>query len=94
MKVVFEWLVEASDDAGDIFDVSHFDTLAEAKTFAAQFEPGEAATLEICLRRDVLDDKGNAKDRQYAYPGADAFEGGAPIPVHLIDDFKTLGDAA
>lgn len=81
-RVTYEWLVERSDEFGDILDVRHFDTLADAKTDVegSEDEDREAGlTIEIGLVRDRLDDLGVA-ERGWAYLRADG-----TLPSHFND---------
>ena len=91
MSTVYEWVVEATEDEyGDIEDMDHEDTYAQAlKTAEAwkqHLKPGYH--LEIALTRLVIDDEdGNLEDRQYAYIGWEEdgrlpakFDGGAAVP--------------
>jgi hypothetical protein len=86
MTVHYEWVVEQMDDIGDILETSGWDTLLEAKKFAASCE----LPLVICLRRDVGNSIDGLTDRQYAYPGDGQFEFGATIPKRFLDDFNLL----
>lgn len=92
----YEWVVEEMDptDPEEIVDTSGYATLAEAREWASL---SDMPTV-ISLRRDVAEvDPGcepDLVDRQYAYPGATEFEGGAAIPKRFQRDFASLEIAA
>lgn len=63
-RVAYEWLVEQLDASGDILDVSHPATAAEA---IAHFGPG----YRIGLVRDLGNDVDGVVERLWAYAGND-----------------------
>jgi hypothetical protein len=92
----YEWIVEQMDpetvgtDDPEIMDTSAFDSLAEAKAFAA----GCDLPVVIGLTRNVGNDAEGLIDRAWAYPDADGklpewFDygdgalTGAPVPARF-----------
>lgn len=69
-KTYYEWIVEQMDPAtvgtGDpeIMDTSAFDSLAEAKAFAAQYD---GDPVELGLTRNVGNEVEGLLDRSWAY---------------------------
>jgi hypothetical protein len=60
----FEWLVEEIDEHGDIIEVHHLDSYAEARASAALVE---GYTTAIGLVRDRGNELDGLLDRQWAY---------------------------
>ena len=94
--IYYEWIVEQMDPttvgSGDpeVLDTSAFDTLAEAKRFAAQCDE----PVVLGLTRNVGDDAEGLIDRAWAYPDAegklpewfdygDGAQSGAPVPARF-----------
>lgn len=65
-KTSYEWAVECLDEHGDIFDVDHADTFAEAMARKAMKEP-DVAKVEIALTRIVGNDDDGIIGRGYSY---------------------------
>lgn len=61
--ITIEWLAETMDDYGDIYDIYHADTYAEAKRWAE----GHTCRVDIGLVRDRGNDADGVIDRQWAY---------------------------
>ena len=70
MAVTYEWLVDFVDEDGDIIDVYHADTYAEALKWAQDsdfLQSREFHHADIGLVRDVGNDLEGITDRQWAY---------------------------
>lgn len=93
-EIRYEWLIDVMepDDSGDVFEVHHFDTLAEARAYVAN-NPDEIC--EVGLVRDVGNDAEGVIDRQWAYFDEDGKlpermdwgggeTGGVKIPKHFL----------
>lgn len=64
----YEWVVEADDDIGDLYDVVHWETLTEAKRYAATLPVTFPERINIALVRDTIGDVDeNIECRQWAY---------------------------
>lgn len=85
MSVTYEWVIEEVDADGDIINVDHTDTLADALK-RMQYPVDDSNHNQLGLVRDTWskDDPGNLEDRQWAYvedgklPAE--FDGGAKVP--------------
>lgn len=95
-KIIIEWLVEEMESAeadADIVDTHVFDTLAEARAFAA-----DMPHARLGLVRDRGNDIDGLIDRQWAYVAAGALperfdwggdeEGGAAVPARFHRELK------
>lgn len=94
-RTTYEWIVEEMDMVGgEIVDVSAFVSCAEAKRYVARLEASSDVDCVICLRRDIGEGPDaehlDIVNRQYAYPGETQFEGGAMIPLRLLDQLEDL----
>lgn len=86
--ILYEWVIEAVDEHGDIQDVDHADTFAEALRAAATMKHAHGMEVEIALVRERWDgpkDSENLENRQWAYLGQGdvlpaKFDGGAAVP--------------
>jgi len=61
-KTIYEWTVEIMDGE-DIIDACFYETLAEAKSFAASID----GPIDIGLVRDVWDEDEGLLSRSWAY---------------------------
>lgn len=67
-KVSYEWVIEEVDEFGDIGNVDHADSLAEAKARqATAYKLGNAAHVDVALLRMEYDDIDGELARHYAY---------------------------
>lgn len=66
MSIGYEWLVEEIDDVGDIVDIHHFDTCAEARAFMAKYPATAGHHYDYGVVRHHEDYSGWADD-SYAY---------------------------
>jgi hypothetical protein len=62
-STVYEWVIEAIDEHGDIVDVDHRESRAEAEASIA----GATGRHDIGLTRDVFDEVDGLIDRTWAY---------------------------
>jgi hypothetical protein len=76
MPVNYEWLAEEVDEHGDIYEVHHFDSYAEAKAFVSK-----EYKVHVGLVRDVWNDAEGLIDRTWAY-----IQGGK-LPEQFSDAF-------
>ena len=86
-KVFYEWVIEQVDEYGDIQDVSHYDTFAQAMTARdRRLAIGEYDCVEIACIRVVCD----GDSRGYAYVNLDNMTidshycCGSKVPKHII----------
>jgi len=75
-STVYEWVIEDIDEHGDIVDVDHRDTRAEAEA-SIKGLPGRH---DIGLTRDVFDEVDGLVDRSWAYIQADG-----TLPEYFTD---------
>ena len=75
-STVYEWVIEAIDEHGDIVDVDHRDTRAEAEASIA----GAPGRHDLGLTRDVFDEVDGLIDRTWAYVQADG-----TLPTYFRD---------
>jgi hypothetical protein len=86
-KVTYEWAIEEADEDGDIFNVDHADTLAEAldrqrESLSTAAETG-AASVRVALLRITNDDIDGEQERFYAYLNED---GSLPEIMETCDE--------
>lgn len=93
-RINYEWAVESVDEHGDIFDVCHWDTRAEAERWAQDVQPvRDGEHNRIVLVRDAVEyvdgDEDGLVDRQWAYLDENGdlpeeFDGGARVPKRFL----------
>jgi hypothetical protein len=68
-KVSYEWVIEEIDEFGDISNVDHADSLAEALKRRTEAERGDdnPAHVDVALLRLEYDDLDGELARHYAY---------------------------
>jgi hypothetical protein len=88
-KVDYEWVVEVTDEHGDITETNAEKSYDDAKRLADTLTADGEVT--IALVRDVWNDDEGLQDRQHAYLSdgvtgslPDAFDGGAKIPARFV----------
>jgi hypothetical protein len=67
MTVSIEWVVEALDPYGDIIDLLHSDTYAEAEQLAEALREEHGVEVQVGLVRDRGNDVEGILDRSWAY---------------------------
>lgn len=94
----FEWVVETVDTDGEIIEVSHFDTFAEALAWQPPLGSGDTLHCGLLLHyvwfvkgEDLADEEGRA----YAYIGDDgqlasAFDDGEPVPARFFKEIEKV----
>ena len=65
--VAYEWAVETVDEYGDVVDVNHSDTYAEAVADAKRTPLEAGEHIEIALKRVVWSEAEGREDIQYGY---------------------------
>ena len=75
-STVYEWVIEEIDADGDIVNVEHTDTRAQAESRIA----GEPGRHDIGLTRDVFDEVDGLIDRAWAYVQEDG-----TLPTYFRD---------
>ena len=90
-KVFYEWVIEQVDDHGDIQDVSHWDSFAQAMTARDSWLTTEGCDcVEVASIRGVGDEDNGLHYRGYAYVNLDdmTIEShyccGSKVPQHII----------
>jgi hypothetical protein len=83
--LIIEWLIETIDAYGDIIEVTHADTYAEALKWAE----GQEQPTQIGLVRDRGNEVDGLVDRQWAYIEADS----GKLPDHFSDSGGCIGPA-
>jgi hypothetical protein len=96
--VSIEWLVEEIDSDGDIIDVHHVDSYAEAVRFARVCRVENDVKTDIGLVRDRGNDLEGIIDRQWAYVDHGKLperfdwgggeDGGAKVPAKYHREIK------
>jgi hypothetical protein len=86
-KVTYDWVLEYTDQYGDIQECEYYDTLKQIgvrSNLAPQTISGETCAPVIGLHRGLGDEIDGYQDRTYAYPETDTlperFQDGEPVP--------------
>ena len=90
-KVFYEWVIEQMDQYGDIQDVSHYDTFAQAMTARDLCLATQGCDcVEIACIRGVGDEDNGLHYRGYAYVNLDNMTidshycCGSKVPNHIM----------
>jgi hypothetical protein len=91
--VAYEWVIEPTDDNGDILESLHADTYREAIQVAAQCDYPDQHRVDIGLVRDQGSDSEGIEDRQWAYMTEDGklpecFDGGSKVPQRFHAELR------